>query len=330
APRGDTNGTPRLSEDRQARYGAVFAENVFRLGPFHVVPSLRWEHEELRIDEGVKPANLSRPLIHADYRKDVPLAGIGIGNDFGPGNETYVNVSQGYRPLRYLDVAGPFANFAAGNNPDPPRSVSYEAGVHGWPARGFYYDVGLFEVDFRHRIETQAVNATDVVNVNTGDTRHRGIEAEAHYDVAPWLHRPASEHLEIFGNASLLEARFTASAIAGQVGRVPAYAPRYLLRAGVLWRDAADSRAGLSVTSVGSQFWQDSNADFGSGAAFVPARIPAFTVVDLSGQWAATPRVRLIAALSNALDSRYYARVFQNAIEPANRRAWRAGATIDF
>ena len=52
APRGANSGTPRLDQERDSWYGAVFAENVFRLpGRWHVVPSVRIEREKIRIDE---------------------------------------------------------------------------------------------------------------------------------------------------------------------------------------------------------------------------------------------------------------------------------------
>jgi len=59
----------------------------------------------------------------ATYRKNIPLFGIGIGNDFGRGNETYLNVSQGFRPLRYFDISSPFANYDATKEQSGPHQV---------------------------------------------------------------------------------------------------------------------------------------------------------------------------------------------------------------
>ena len=103
---------------------------MFRLPYFHVVTSARFDHEELVSHETTATHAL---LVDRTYRKNVPLFGIGIGNDFGRGNETYLNVSQGFRPLRYLDIASPFSNFSPDNNPDPTqvpdlRGSAYTAG----------------------------------------------------------------------------------------------------------------------------------------------------------------------------------------------------------
>ena len=99
----DHSGTPRLRQARDSYYGSVFAENVFRLPyRFHIVPSVRLEREEIDIDETVRPPTLVRPLIDVKATRNVPLFGIGLGNDFGNQNETYFSVTQGYRPLRFL------------------------------------------------------------------------------------------------------------------------------------------------------------------------------------------------------------------------------------
>ena len=73
--RHDRSGSLSLDQSRQTLYGAVFAENVFRWGVFHVVPSIRYEVEQLDIDEHVVPG--SRPLINRKYTKDLPLLGFG-------------------------------------------------------------------------------------------------------------------------------------------------------------------------------------------------------------------------------------------------------------
>jgi Fe(3+) dicitrate transport protein len=326
----DRSGKPRLVQARSSDYASVFAENVFRLPhQFHIVPSIRLERERVAVNETVKPPFLSRPLIDEADARTVPLLGLGIGNDFGHGNETYFNVSQGWRPLRYFDMASPFANIVPGRAPDPSKALSWEAGVHGVPVTGLYYDVSVFWIDFKNRIEARHINATDVIEVNTGDTRHRGVEGQLNYDFfAATALADRGEHLEAFANISLLNARFTASTIPGQVGKVPAYAPRYLAKAGVTWR--VDKRVKLSLTAVSTaaQYWQDSDQAFGSGASYLPARIPAYTVIDVAGDWQLNRRLRLLAGISNLSDRHYYDRVWQTGLEPAIGRAWYTGIAL--
>ena len=325
--RDDESGIPFYRSERGTRYGALFAESLFRLPHrFHIVTSARYEEERLTTHEYVAPHPL---LVDDTYRKGIPLFGLGIGNDFGRGNETYLNVSQGFRPLRYLDIASPFSNFSPGNNPDPTHYLTYEGGVHGWPLPGFYYDASLFQVNVRNRIESQNITPTETIDVNTGDTRSRGVELESSYDLlrlAPEI--SGTEHLEVFANASLLNATFTSSIIPGQTGRTPAYAPHYVFKSGITLRRDQVYKASLVLDAVGSQYFQDSDVAIGS----TPARIPAYTVVDLAGEYVIAKHLRLLAGVSNLFDRRYYSRVFLfgGSLEPADRRAAYAGAAYDF
>jgi Fe(3+) dicitrate transport protein len=329
AQRSELSGSPRLNQQRRSQYGAAFGEALFRLPHrAHVVLSARFDLESLRIRETVRPPSLTRPLVDLSVPRSAPLFGIGIGNDFGRQNETYFSITQGYRPLRFFDVASPFSNLQPGSEAKPPRSTSYEAGIHGTPIAGLFYDVSLFWIDFRNRIETQRLNATDVINVNTGDTRHRGVEGEISYDLLARSRR--AEHLTLFASASLLDARFVASNNPAQVGRIPAYAPRSVVKAGLTWRRTDRFSVSLTGLSVSSQFFQDSNQPAGSGAGFVPARIPAYRLIDLAAEWTIRPHLQLSAGVRNLTDQHYYARVFQTGLEAGARRSIYGGVSLSF
>jgi Fe(3+) dicitrate transport protein len=329
APRGSHDGTPRLDQERDAWYGAIFAENVFRLpGRWHIVPSFRLEHEKIRIDESVRPPNLSRPLIHQSASRTIPMFGLGAGFDFGRQNETYFSVSQGYRPVRFFDVASPFSNVAAGGVPDESKSLSWEAGVHGTPVTGLFYDASLFWIDFKNRIETIVLSPTESVFQNSGDTRHRGFEGELSYDFL--AARKSGLHLIAFGNVSLLDAKFTKSDLANRVGNKPAFAPGLTARYGVSIRRDGRFNVSLAGSSVSSQYFQDSNLPVGTPLTpnFIPAKVPAYTLVDLSADWQVTRNIRLLGGISNLFDEKYYNRVFQYGIEPGARRTVYAGLAV--
>ncbi|HXP65620.1 MAG TPA: TonB-dependent receptor [Steroidobacteraceae bacterium] len=322
----DQSGTPFYDDARKTTYGALFAENVFRFPWFHVVTSARFDHEELTSRESLAP---HPSLVDATYTKNIPLFGIGIGNDFGHGNETYLNVSQGFRPLRYLDIASPFSNFSTTNNPDPTKYLTYEAGVHGWPSVGFYYDVSVFQVNVKDRIESQQLTQTETIDVNTGNTRSRGVELEGYYDLLRFFSSfDSNVHLDAFANASLLDAHFTSSIVPGQTGKIPAYAPHGVFKAGLTMRQDSLYKVSLVIDTVGSQFFQDSDKSIGS----TPAHIPTYTVADLAADYTVAGHFRLLGGVSNLTNRHYYSRVFLfgGMLEPANDRNFYAGAAYDF
>ena len=348
--RDDTSGLHTLDQSRNSDYQAFFVENIFRLGKFHIVPSFRLDHESVDVDTAIGPELGSRSADHL-----VPLWGIGLGNDFGHLNETYFSASSGWRPTRYFDISSPFQPLNAANSPDPFKSLDFELGVHGTPIKGLWYDLGLFWMEFDNRTETQQVTSIDFVIVNTGSTRHRGFEGELSYDfmelfrgtglpAAPTgyakdgkdgkgtVSRAAASavpewHFTVFSNLQLLDATFTDSAIPGQVGKTPAFAPKVLVKGGVTL--SRDNCFDLSFTAVyvSDEFWQD--ADVGTGT--IPAKIPAYVVFNLAGDLKLTKNLKLIAGVSNLGDEKYYSRVFfDGSIEPAPQRSGYAGLSLEF
>ncbi|HEX6834358.1 MAG TPA: TonB-dependent receptor plug domain-containing protein [Rudaea sp.] len=330
----------RLNQDRSTDYGALFAENVFRWGEWHFVPSVRLERETVDIDESVHvrnaPAN-TIPLADRSVDHTVPLFGLGFGNDFGHGNETYFNVSQGWRPVRYFDVASPFGNLAptAANDPTPTHVLSYEAGVHGTPVAGLFYDASLFWVNVKDRIEAQPIPGdplNETIDVNTGNTRHRGFEGQIDYDFLAARDPHTTRHFSVFLNLQLLNAEFTSSRTPALIGSKPAFSPKYLARAGLVYREDKKMKLALSVNSVASQYWGDANTAFSTPASdtFIPAKLPQYTLVDFSGDYYVLPQLRLLAGVSNIGDKKYFNRVFSNGIEPGSRRTYYGGFSYEF
>jgi Fe(3+) dicitrate transport protein len=327
----------KLRQQRSTDYAAVFAENVFRFeGGWHLVPSVRLERENVDIDESIHTPRPGDQLVNRSVDHTVPLFGLGAGNDFGRGNETYFNVSQGWRPVRYFDIGSPFGNLDPSplNDPDPTHVVSWEAGVHGTPADGLFYDASLFWVNVKDRIESQPTGvANNTINVNTGDTRHRGFEGQVDYDFLAARDPHTTQHLSVFANLSLLNAEFTATHNpAVKVGNKPAFSPNYLARVGVAYREDKKLKLALSVVSVASQYFQDSNQPLATPDApnYIPAKVPSYTVADFSADWWVLPQVRLLGGVSNLTDKKYYARVFSSGIEPGIGRTFYVGAAYEF
>ena len=350
ADRDDKSGVHTLDQERNSDYQAFFIENVFRLGKFHVVPSFRLDHESVEVDTAIGPNFGNRESDHL-----VPLWGIGFGNDFGHLNETYFSASSGWRPTRYFDVGSPFQPLNPNNDPDPFKSLDFELGVHGTPFKGFWYDVGLFWMRFENRTETQRFSNIDFIIVNSGTTRHRGLEAELSYDfmelfrgpqpapepagfskdakdskqlvAAPGAGKFADWHLILFSNVQFLDAEFTESEIPDQVGKDPAFAPDFLWKGGITLSRDKCFNVSLTAVYVSDQFWADAN----TGLATIPAKIDSYAVLNLAGEIFVHKNIKVIFGVSNLADEKYYSRVFFNgSIEPAPGRSGYAGVALEF
>jgi Fe(3+) dicitrate transport protein len=333
ASRGSTSDIIPLDQSRTADYQAFFIEDLVRLGKLHMVGSFRLDHETVEVD-------------------------------FGNRNETYFSASSGWRPTRFFDIAGTTRTIAFGESiPDPFESLDFELGVHGTPYKGFWYDVGLFWMLFDNRTETQNISNTDFIILNTGSTRHRGLEGELYYDfLAPFQHPPMSEvqpepykavvdsskappvpgvlptdyrpyKLIAFSNVQFLDAVFTESALLqpGEdrtlVGNTPAFAPDIVLKGGISFQREHCFNIALTAVYVSQQFWQDTNI----GSPNIPkAHIPPYSVFNLSGEFYLNKYVRLIGGISDLTDAKYYNRVFANGIEPAPRLSGYGGVSLSF
>ena len=295
---------PTLDQDRTSDYQAFFAENLLRWGKFHVVASFRLDHESVEVDSAFAP--FLSPLVAPNLRGAnfveadhwVPLWGIGLGNDFGDRNETYFSASSGWRPTRYFDLAGTTRTIIPGQEPDPFNSLDFELGVHGTPFKGFWYDVGLFWMEFNNRTETQNIpgSNTETIIVNSGSSRHRGFEGELSYDWLARFQHPAiapepetgknvvdgKDHKTIvpgttaadfhpwrlitFSNVQFLDAVFTESDTPrfpgdtqNLVGNEPAFAPSVLWKGGLTLGKEGCFNISLTAVYVSEQFWADNN-----------------------------------------------------------------------
>jgi Fe(3+) dicitrate transport protein len=207
---------------------------------------------------------------------------------------------------------------------------------------GLFYDASVFLVNVKDRIESQLLPPpnplNETIDVNTGNTRHRGLEGEIDYDFLAARDPHSSQHFSAFLNLQLLNAEFTATSNpAVKVGNRPAFSPDYLARAGLVYREDKKWKLALSVNSVASQYWQDSNLPANVPAAgkppadnYIPAKIPQYTLWDFSGDYWIFPQLRLLAGISNIGDKKYYNRVFGNGIEPGLRRTYYGGFSYEF
>ncbi len=309
-------------QDRVITYNAVFLENLFRFGDLSLAPAVRFERVNYDLFENVKNPSLARDPVDVDTTENELLFGLGAMFQLGRTSEIYANVSESYRPQRFDDLANPSAELAGANGPDVSSAMNYELGLRSSPVTGLVLDVSAFRIDFEDKIEQIQVNISDVLRVNSGDSRHQGVEFSAEYDF--FALSESDSRLLGFVNGSLLDAEITSSVTPGLEGNTPAFAPDYLFRAGLVY-DNARLKLALTATLVDEQFWQDSNSPRGTGAAQIDATIPAYEVVDLSAEYRLADAWTVFGGINNLFDEDYYSRVRNDGIEPAAEQTYYVG-----
>jgi Fe(3+) dicitrate transport protein len=308
-------------------YSALFVENLFRFGNLSIVPTARYERVNYDLSEPLKRASLQRDAIDVDKTNNELLMGLGASYRLSDTTELYANISESYRPQRFDDLANPNAELTGENGPDISKAENMEFGVRSMIVEGFNLDVSLFRIDFNDKVEQIQVNIVDIQRVNTGNSKHQGIEFSAEYDF--FYNRNDDSNFIVFVNGSLLEAEITESTTASLVGNTPSFAPDYLIRAGFIYNQENLSVA-LTATFVDQQFWQDSNLSRGSGAGQIDGVIPSYEVFDLSAEYQIDDSWSLQGGVNNLLDDDYYSRIRNDGIEPAAERTAYVGFRYQF
>ena len=311
----------RFLQERDNQYRAIFAENAFRFGAFSLVPAVRIEKVKLGVDETIRLASLRRAPIKRDFDRDVALFGFGGTWDAGANLQAYANLSEGYRPMRFDDIANPASELAATNDPEVSNSRTAELGLRGMPIRGLQFDASVFQIDFDDKIEQRIVGVSDVERINSGDARHRGLDLALDYN---WFaNRDRDDQLTTFFSNTWLNAEIVRSITPALVGKRPQFTPNFLSRAGVVYQSVSGWKAMLSGSFVASQFWQDSNLARGD----LPARIPGYRVYDFSIEVPVHAGITLTGSVNNLTDETYYSRIRTDGIEPAPGRSAYVGVS---
>lgn len=329
-----TDGTAVFKLDRHTLYGSIFVENRFRFGALGVIPAARLEMIKMHAEEDFNTGlgGAPRALITDTFTAVVPLVGLGLTFDLPRNNQLYANISQGYRPPKYDDLVNPTSNTQlASPNVNEGNTWNFEFGVRGRPTTWFSYDTSLFRTDFDGLIESVGIGGGNLTRQNSGDARYQGWETSAEIELFGLAQtvtrreaRPRDHQLSVFVNASLLDAKFKAGA---NNGNVPAYAPDYILKSGVIYRFRDRVKVALTGTMVDNHFWQDSNTAGGVGIN----QIAAYSVWDLTAEAKLfRDNVTVFGGINNLFDEDYYSRVRSDGIEPALQRNFYAGIKIRF
>ena len=114
-----------------------------------------------------------------------------------------------------------------------------------------------------------------------------------------------SHALTWFANGSLLDAQMTRSISSNLLGKDPAFSPDHVIRTGLLFNNDRLNMA-LTATIVDDHYWQDSNLPRGTGAATIAAKVPAYEVLDLTGEYRLAANWELYSGINNLLNERYY------------------------
>ena len=314
-----------FDQERAITYNAIFVENLFRFGKLSVSPSMRYERINYDMRELLTNASLRRDGIDLDRTFNKALFGLGLMYQTSDRTELYANVSESYRPQRFDDLINPASELAGTNGPGVSSAVNYEVGFRGQPISNLIFDISLFRIDFDDKIEQIQVNISDVERINSGDSRHQGVELSLEYDFL----KSESSSFSLFANGSFLDTEIVNSVNTNLIGNETAFAPGHVVRTGFIYDDVF-WRASLTATLVGDQYWQDSNLSRGTAFGVVDAEIPSYEVLDFSMEYNPNEQWSIYGGINNLLNEDYFSRIRNDGIEPALERTFYIGMRLNF
>src|SRR6266496_3901560 len=332
--------------------GAIFAENRFHFGRLSIVPGMRLEFLQQSVDEEV---NVSNPLHSQSDFNFVPLFGLGLdyvlieGQQIVPAPpvagekgadpknppapivttggpprvELYGTVSQAYRPITYGELVPTGPSSVVNGNLKEGNSLQFEYGVRGKPFPYLSFDVGGFYFTFEDQVGDVILPNGFTSTGNIGDSRYIGFEAAAEMDVLSLISGGAPSpygNLLLYSNITVLDAEFTSGP---NNGKVPAYAPDYQVKTGVIYSYKDTFKMALLGTLVDDEFGDDGDSFEGF--------IPAYNAWDLTAEfkfWKG--RAGVFAGIRNLFDEDYWGEVREEGIMPALPRNYYGGFEIFF
>jgi Fe(3+) dicitrate transport protein len=316
------NGQLRLKSQRDILYTPVFAETLLRFGSLKITPGVRAEIMNKAIEEmfNQAKADVSVPLAKRRVRSVVPLLGLGMVWDLPNSLHFYGNVSESYRPPLFTEAVPQGGTTVVNRDLREGRTVQYEVGVRSPQVAGLGLDASVFRMRFIDQFAEVALPGGMSTIMNAGVSVYDGAEVSLEYDLLRYWVRPLRPTLKAFSNLMLLDARFTAGPLRGNV---PQHAPKRLVRAGLILQRADSIKISLQGTVSGSSYGDDGNRH--------ERVVPAYEVWDLIGEWRILPsRMRLIGGVNNLLNRDYYTRARNEGIDPSALRNFYLGAALDF
>lgn len=265
---------------------ALYAQNRFQINDrLAITPGLRIEHyEQTRkiLTQNNDTASTSNTEV---------LPGIGFTYQVVDTAQLYGGVYRAFAPA----TNGVALDGLTDQRLDAERSDNFELGIRGLVG-ALSYELAAFRMQFDNQVVTGNTDP-NLSQSNAGETLHQGAELVLNYELGAGFY--------LTSNFTYVPtSKFETGENAGN--RVP-YSPKWLANAALEYRDGP-LQAAFMVHHRGAQFGDPSNLrdipDDAAGGIW-GGRLGAYTLYDLTAQYAFSPRFTVFGAVKNLTDKRY-------------------------
>ena len=298
---------------------AAFVENIFYINEkWSITPGFRFEN--IQTSSGgyykIRNTDLAGNVIYEEtiettsqYKRNVPLAGIGFSYKKSTVFESYANISQNYRAINFSDVQIVNPNSRVDPNIQDEYGFNADIGWRGKLKNIFTYDISLFMLKYDNRIgeilQTDESNFTVYrFRTNIADSRNLGVEFFAEMDVLKIFNDSTEHSLKLFVNTSFIDARYLYSEQSAVSNNKVELVPSINLKTG-LGYSYQDFSVQTQFSYISEQFSDATNSEFTSNAIY--GLIPSYFVLDFSASYS-YKRWKLESGINNFTNENYFTR----------------------
>jgi len=299
---------------------ALFAENIFRItDQLNIIPGVRFENITTRaqgvytnaiLDLAGNPINPERITDNKSNTRHFLLGGIGLTYNPTQAIQYYANISQNYKAINFNDLRTLNPNLRVDSNLQDEKGYSADMGVRKNYGI-FNFDASLFFINYDNKIGSILGYDTArflIYNqrTNVSQSRHTGLETYVEVDLWKWLKGMQSPtSVTVFSNFSLINAKYVNSKDKSIEGRRVEFVPDVVFKTGIAVRRSRWS-ASYQFSYTGKQFTDATNATRTDNA--IDGLVPAYSIMDLSGEYKLNKHFSLQASINNLADAKYFTR----------------------
>ncbi|GAB4046591.1 TonB-dependent receptor domain-containing protein [Spirosoma litoris] len=300
---------------------ALFAEHILRVNSkLSIIPGIRFENITTKADGFYSVINKDqagnvifnqRIEEHKNNVRHFLIGGIGLSYFQNQALQVYANISQNYRAINFNDIRSVNPNIQVDPNLQDERGYSADIGVRGNLSGTLNYDVSLFTINYANRIGTVQKSDPVTFNIyryrtNVSQSRSLGLESFAELELLHFIDKQNSRtRLSVFTNLALINARYINSDEPAYRDKKVELAPDVIFKTGLSFQHKRLS-ATYQLAYTSNQFTDATNAVFLANA--IDGLVPAYTVMDLSGQYKLSKVFMLQGSINNLANARYFTR----------------------
>jgi len=298
---------------------SVYVDNKIDVGNWTITPGIRFEHistdwhDRAVLDIAGRPV----PEKNRSIESNEPLPALSVMYHLSDAWKLFANYETSFGSLQYFQLGQGGSGDSTANGLEPEKAKTYEIGTR-YNDDVWGGEVTLFYIDFDDELQ---YISNDVGWTNLGATKHQGIEASVHYDMAAL--DPRLDGLT--ANAGLTYTRATYEGeIPGFKGRDLPFYSRQVATVGLRydinrWTWNIDGFAQSKQRSPGTGV----NADGSFNGNYITegtadgqyGDIPGYVTWNVRGGYDFGPQVsnlKLGAGVKNVFDKQYFTRSSDN------------------